>query len=428
MAGINIEGHWSNSYSNDPSIGSDAYPIADWAESTIHANWASIQITLWQNTPTSSDEIWESTDVQPNNCGTRTPIISDIENYIGYLKNEKKLNVALKIHLGVNDTDENGTCSATGASIIDPVNSSDWFVNYEAKVLEYARIAQNKNVDMFAFGNELAKISRKYESDWVDLISKIGEVYTKGSLVYCAILPNLSSVDDIDYEYRNVVFWNYVDFIGLNLWPSVSSLDTPSVDQIVQGYTEFKNKIDAWSISNGANKKIIFTEFGVPNREKCVENPQISDNGLGSNLEDNPENQECQKNAYEAFFQVFDDDPEIIGLFSHSDTVGHPPAGRDFYQIRGLQADQSVSAEYKELAESDGDGIPDYYDDYPFEPIANGDINNDNIVDLKDIILSLKIATVQDIGDSIFTQAESSGDGAIGIEEAIYIGKELLNQ
>lgn len=328
MAGVNVNGQWYNSYGPPPS---DAENIADWIVS-INANWASVQATLWQKSLSSDSIEQEVLDGNQTGCNVTSPTQNSIEDYIRRLHN-KGLKVQLKIvikaygNCGYNPTLWHG--------LIDPTNPSAWFQSYKSKLIEYARIAERNNVEMLAFGNELATISKQYYSEWQRVISELRNVYN-GKLIYCATFPNESYYDDA--EYNKVVFWDLIDYIGINLWPTAANGElTPSVEQIKDSYNLFRQKLDNWNASRGFNKKIIITEFGVPNRNKCVEKPEHTtyDNTIP--------NMECQNNGYAAFFDVFNDDQNVTGIFVHEDLVGHPPAGIDYYQIRGRSAEHTVT-------------------------------------------------------------------------------------
>ncbi|NOY68518.1 MAG: hypothetical protein GXP53_03370 [Deltaproteobacteria bacterium] len=68
----------------------------------------------------------------------------------------------------------------------------------------------------------------------------------------------------------------------------------------------------------------------------------------------------------------------------------------------------------------DGDLIEDCLDNFPDDPIMPGDVNNDSLRDLTDVILAIR--TASGMGDSpIFKQADVNNDGAIGLPEAVYV-------
>ncbi len=61
-----------------------------------------------------------------------------------------------------------------------------------------------------------------------------------------------------------------------------------------------------------------------------------------------------------------------------------------------------------------------------FYPVPMGDIDGNDVVDLADAILALKILCGIDIGDQkIFIDADVNGDGKIGIEEVVYILQKI---
>jgi hypothetical protein len=57
--------------------------------------------------------------------------------------------------------------------------------------------------------------------------------------------------------------------------------------------------------------------------------------------------------------------------------------------------------------------------------ILPGDIDNSEGIDLKDAIISLKISAGMNVTVPVYTSAEVSGDGKIGIVEVIYILQTL---
>ena len=175
--------------------------------------------------------------------------------------------------------------------------------------------------------------------------------------------PNESYVDDA--EYLHVDFWDQLDYIGINFWPHASLDKTPEVNQIKESYATFKDKLDNWYDGKELNKKIIITEYGVPNIDYCVTTPENAWK-CPDTVEKCLENQTCQENAYNAFFQVFwkDDsfDERIAGMFSHDDIVAHSSANQeepdiyDAYQVRGRKAEEIVKNWFLILTE-DTEGV-----------------------------------------------------------------------
>ena len=53
--------------------------------------------------------------------------------------------------------------------------------------------------------------------------------------------------------------------------------------------------------------------------------------------------------------------------------------------------------------------------------ILAGDINNDQVVNLADAILAIKVVAGQVVNSQVYRDADVNGDGKIGMAEAIYI-------
>ena len=332
LYGVNIDGQWDTSY-----VSSDSGSIANWLPG-VNANWATVQVTWFQDS-LFSNKIYQATST--TKCSTRTPTDDSLKKYINSL-HEKGLKVILKFYVYVD-----GWCNDENLWFgnIQPTNIDEWFTSYRAAVLKYSKIAEETKAEIFSFGNELRNQSGNYrEEHWGPLIKEIRGSF-KGKLIYCAAFPNRP--EWVDAEYNSVVFWDLVDYIGINFWPSaqppVSESGTPSVEQIKEAYRPFKTLIDNWYDSNNFSNKIIITEFGSPNRDYCVDTPYNA-------WLNNTTNEFCQKNSYEAHFQVFHEDYRITGMFSHEDLVDH--VNDDKYQIKGRAAESVLSYWFKKMRES----------------------------------------------------------------------------
>jgi alpha-tubulin suppressor-like RCC1 family protein len=61
------------------------------------------------------------------------------------------------------------------------------------------------------------------------------------------------------------------------------------------------------------------------------------------------------------------------------------------------------------------------YSSVPIQVIAPGDINADWSIDLKDVILSLRVNSDITPDETVYPRADVNGDGKIGQEETVYI-------
>ncbi len=124
-----------------------------------------------------------------------------------------------------------------------------WFNSYEAMILHYARLSQTLNLESLVIGLELASASGLFRDRWLEMISRIREVYS-GALVYAA---NWN-------EAEQVVFWDAVDQIGIQFF-------APLADGVNDDNQTFKRKagehLDGYGrLSKKHNKPVVLTEYG----------------------------------------------------------------------------------------------------------------------------------------------------------------------
>ncbi len=191
----------------------------------------------------------------------------------------KKLKVMLKPHVWFR-----------GGAATDFVlsNNNDWKVwekNYTDYILFYAKIAQEQHVDLFCFSTELKQVVLKRPQFFSVLIKKIKEIY-KGKLTYAANWDN----------YKQVNFWNELDFIGVDAYYPLSEKKQPSISDLNTAWLPIKKQLQMLSIKY--DKPILFTEYGF---ESCDYNTK---NTWGSQ-EMYPKNEKSQANAYQSLYDTF---------------------------------------------------------------------------------------------------------------------------
>lgn len=223
--------------------GSEQAQISFDTMATSGANWVSIVVTLYQR------NLNDTLIIEDIN---RTPSIYSISQIIQYA-HSKNFGVMLKIHVDVYD--------GTPRTKIKPVDVEAWFRNYSRYLLNYARISEMLGVEMFCVGTELASLSgeRKF---WADLIDSVRKIYN-GKIIYA------SNFD----EYRNVSFWDKVDYVGIDFFAPVSNKLDPVYDELVLGWQPYLNDLKAWYSENHKDKKLIFTEIGYPSTDGASMRP-----------------------------------------------------------------------------------------------------------------------------------------------------------
>ena len=190
--------------------------------------------------------------------------------------------------------------NGTPVSGLAPADVGSFFASYKAEVVHLAAIAQAGGVEIFAIGNEMSSLSgSQYRGYWTDLIAAVREVY-HGELTYAAATD----------EALQVSFWDQLDVIGVNTYPPLTSSTTPTVQELVDAWSEvpfnpyyaaaFDNKspIDfLHSLSEQYGRQVLMTEMGY----RSVDGTAIRPGGwtVGGTADVGE-----QADAYNAFFQV----------------------------------------------------------------------------------------------------------------------------
>lgn len=126
-----------------------------------------------------------------------------------------------------------------------------WFANYDLFIVHYARIAQAQHVELFCVGNELDATTR-HAAQWRQVIADVRAVYS-GPITYADAR--------LIYEPTRITFWNRLDYIGLNCYPSLSSADRPTLAQFRAGWAHYLAKLRPLAVR--WQRPILLTEIGV---------------------------------------------------------------------------------------------------------------------------------------------------------------------
>lgn len=114
-------------------------------------------------------------------------------------------------------------------------SEEDWKIleaSYSQFILTYARAAEELNVAIFCIGTELEEFVASRPAYWQKLIQEIREVY-KGKLTYAANWD----------EFKRVVFWKDLDFIGIDAYFPLSAKKSPTIAEYELGWKGHKAAI-----------------------------------------------------------------------------------------------------------------------------------------------------------------------------------------
>lgn len=179
---------------------------------------------------------------------------------------------------------------------------------YSAFILEYARLAAEKEVELFCIGTELENFIMHRPQFWNELIRMVKSIY-KGKLTYAANWD----------EYKRVPFWGQLDFIGLDAYFPISESKTVTVANARMGWQSWKNEMK--SISSRLEKPVLFTEYGYRSMDHAGKEPWTASGG------DIPTNLEAQANLLTALYEELWGQPWFAGGFLWKWFVAHDRSG-----------------------------------------------------------------------------------------------------
>ncbi len=173
----------------------------------------------------------------------------------------------------------------------------DWFANYRRYILHYARLAEANGVEGFCIGLEYVQATRERPGDWRALIADVRAVYS-GPITYGANLHD---------EVEEITFWNELDYIGVNAYPSLASAAGADVDALVRGYAPTVACLER--LAARYRRPVLVTEIGFPSvRGAAIKPWQWPEHGDTVDLEE-------QARAYEATFRALWREPWLAGLY-----------------------------------------------------------------------------------------------------------------
>lgn len=223
-------------------------------------------------------------------------------NYIGQLQT-RGIKVMLKPHLWIRHGQYTGHLTMQ--------NEDDWKAfedSYRIFILDYAKLAQIEQVNIFSIGVELEQFVASRPNYWRKLIKEVRAIY-KGKLTYA------SNWD----EYSRVPFWDQLDYIGIDSYFPISEMQTPTVAQAKKGWERWKQEMVTFSQLQ--KRQVLFTEWGYRSMDYTGKEP------WATHREEGKVNLEAQANATQAVFETFWNEDWFAGgfvwkWFIHHDQVG----------------------------------------------------------------------------------------------------------
>ena len=174
-----------------------------------------------------------------------------------------------------------------------------WEKTYTDYILSLADIANATNADMFCVGTEFRQTTKQRPAFWKNLIQQVRSRYA-GPLTYAANWD----------EYEHISFWPLLDYVGVDAYFPLSERVTPTVAELKAGWQKPARRLQTFAQKQ--RKSILFTEYGYRSVDRTAGKQwELPD----SWHEKAPANMTAQKNAYEALYQTFWQQPWFAGGF-----------------------------------------------------------------------------------------------------------------
>ncbi|NNF34293.1 MAG: hypothetical protein HKN68_09305 [Saprospiraceae bacterium] len=218
---------------------------------------------------------------------------------------------------------------------VDYESEVDWRIwedSYRRYLMTYVDIAIEVGAEMLCIGTEYKIAVQKRETFWRQLIQDIRSKYS-GLLIYS------SNWDG----FKNVPFWDDLDFIGISAYFPLLKDKTPSVKKLRRRWRPIVSKLKKYSKKQG--KRIVFTEYGYLTVDGCA----YKSWELEKQVNQLSINQQAQANAYDALLTTFWNQDFWAGGFLWKwfpNGMGHEGYPEKDYTPQGKIAEEIIKGWY----------------------------------------------------------------------------------
>jgi hypothetical protein len=184
---------------------------------------------------------------------------------------------------------------------IDPGSEEGWRAyqaSYREFVLAWARDAALAEADAMSIGVECKSWSGRFGAYWYALIDEIRAIFP-GLLTYSA---NWDEAED-------VIFWDRLDFIGVQAFYPLHWEHDASYAQYLEGAARARDGLRA--LSELLDRPVLFVEIGYTTRRDAAVEPWTWPDGMT----DVAYSEEEQARAMEALLTTFAPEPFFAGFF-----------------------------------------------------------------------------------------------------------------
>jgi hypothetical protein len=241
--GIAFTGYGATSYD-----GNGPFASLDTLKAT-NATWISLLTTAYQDTINSTAITFS---------GPETPTDASLERII-QRAHSLGLRVLLKPHVDL----ANDPAHYRGeiGPAFTAADWTAWFASYRPFILHYAAMAARTQCEMFSVGCELGTTA-VHADEWRRIVTEVRAVYS-GPLTYAD--------NQVESDPNAVTWWDAVDDIGQDAYPTLTQNVHPTVDDLCAGWEPFRQKLQ--QLSEKWGKPLLLTEIGARSILGGAQNP-----------------------------------------------------------------------------------------------------------------------------------------------------------
>jgi len=241
--GVAYTGYFGTAYDGDGPL------LALERLGQTNASWTSVLVTGYQDNIRST-----SIDF----TGAATPTDASVERIIRRA-HELGLKVMLKPHVDL--ANDSGHYRGEIGPDFTAAQWAAWFASYRPFILHFAAMAERTDCELFCVGCELGTTAVR-ASEWRDIVAAVKGVY-RGPLTYAD--------NQAENDLEAVTWWDAVDFIGQDAYPTLTPVVEPTVDDLLIGWTPLLDRLR--QLSDRWQKPLILTEIGCRSILGGAQNP-----------------------------------------------------------------------------------------------------------------------------------------------------------
>lgn len=229
------------SYSSDAYDGSGARASLSELRAT-GATWAMVLVTVYQDNINS---------VTISRTGPQTPTDASLQGIVAYAH---KIGLKVMLKPQVDLLHDSAHSRSQIGLVFSKAAWTAWFGSYNETIVHYAQLAADTHCEQFSVGCELDS-TVAHEAAWRHVIADVRAVYP-GIITYAADLYTVSPSD-----VKNVQWWDAVDLIGVDMYPTLSIKLHPTVAELDAGWRPHYAAL--YRLHLRWHKPVIFTEIGI---------------------------------------------------------------------------------------------------------------------------------------------------------------------